>query len=153
MKYLIKTLVCFILVLTSISAKGQDNNSIPNDSIKTEKTDSVNKNHDVFDDDTGEIGPSFPGGDTALMRYLMSNIQYPQEARKSKASGTVLVKFVIDKDGSVVDAEVIRSVHPAIDKEALRVVSSMPKWKPGYQRGKPVRCRFSIPLHFTYQKK
>ncbi len=99
-----------------------------------------------------EDGPAFPGGDAALMQYFNKNIKYPQAAIDKGARGTVLVRFVVNKDGSVVDAQIAKSVEEHLDKEALRVVSAMPKWKPGKQRGKPVRCRFSVPVRFVLQQ-
>ena len=98
-----------------------------------------------------EEAPEFPGGMGALMKFLGSNIKYPTIAQKNGVQGRVIVQFVVNKDGSIVDAKVMRSVDPYLDKEALRVVSSMPKWKPGKQRGKAVRCRYTVPVMFRLQ--
>ena len=98
-----------------------------------------------------EEAPEFPGGMGALMKFLGSNIKYPTIAQENGVQGRVIVQFVVNKDGSIVDAKVMRSVDPYLDKEALRVVSSMPKWKPGKQRGKAVRCRYPVPVMFRLQ--
>ncbi|MDR2498710.1 MAG: energy transducer TonB [Tannerellaceae bacterium] len=92
--------------------------------------------------------PQFPGGDAELFRFLRDNIQYPWPAISQGISGRVTVGFVVNSDGSIVDATVLRGVDPALDKEALRVVSSMPKWTPGKQRGKPVRVKYTVPVSF-----
>lgn len=92
--------------------------------------------------------PEFPGGTSALMEYLRKNIKYPSLCRESNIQGRVIISFVVNKDGKIVDAEVVKSVHPLLDREALRVVSSMPAWKPGMQRGKPVRVRYTVPVNF-----
>lgn len=98
-----------------------------------------------------EQNPSFPGGDKALMDYLYKNIKYPSVAQDNGIQGRVLVQFVVNKDGSIVDPKVLRSVDPSLDKEAMRVVQAMPKWTPGKQRGKPVRVRFTLPVTFRLQ--
>ena len=98
-----------------------------------------------------EEAPEVPGGMGALMKFLGSNIKYPTIAQENGVQGRVIVQFVVNKDGSIVDAKVMRSVDPYLDKEALRVVSSMPKWKPGKQRGKAVRCRYTVPVMFRLQ--
>ncbi len=95
--------------------------------------------------------PEFPGGQAALMQYLSKNIRYPTIAQENGTQGRVIIQFVINRDGSVVDPVVVRSVDPYLDKEALRVVSTLPKWKPGQQRGKPVRVKFTVPVVFRLQ--
>ncbi len=85
------------------------------------------------------------------MQYLSKNIKYPTIAQENGVQGRVIVQFVVNKDGSIVDPVVARSVDPYLDKEAIRVVSSMPKWKPGMQRGKPVRVRYTLPVAFKLQ--
>ena len=92
--------------------------------------------------------PEFPGGTAALMQYLKKNIKYPTICQEQGIQGRVIVQFVVNKDGSIVDPEVIKPVNPYLDKEALRVISTMPKWKPGEQRGKPVRVKFTVPVQF-----
>jgi len=99
-----------------------------------------------------EENPEFPGGLNECLRFLSSNMRYPPVAQENGVQGRVTVSFVINQDGSIVDVEVIRSVDPSLDREAMRVVSTMPKWKPGKQRGKPVRVRFNVPVTFRLQQ-
>ena len=89
--------------------------------------------------------PSFPGGQEALMTYINHNIKYPEE---DCGQGRVTVSFIVEKDGSITNATIRRSVDPAFDREALRVVSSMPKWIPGKNNGRKVRVRFNVPVQF-----
>ena len=99
-----------------------------------------------------EEAPEFiNGGMAGLMQYLSKNIKYPTIAQENGTQGRVVVQFVVYRDGSIVDAKVMRGVDPYLDKEALRVINSMPKWKPGKQRGKPVRCRYTVPVMFRLQ--
>ncbi|MCR5158068.1 MAG: TonB family protein [Prevotella sp.] len=95
--------------------------------------------------------PKFPGGDAALMQFLSSTIKYPKDAMEQKKQGRVLVTFVVEKDGSVSDTKVVRSVFPSLDEEALRVIKAMPKWEPGMQKGKTVRVKYTIPISFRLQ--
>ncbi len=95
--------------------------------------------------------PSFPGGDAECMRFLNKNIKYPTIAQENGIQGRVILQFVVNKDGSIVDVTVARSVDPYLDKEAVRVVKMMPKWKPGKQRGKPVRVKYTLPVMFRLQ--
>lgn len=96
--------------------------------------------------------PEFPnGGMVGLMQFLSKNIKYPPIAQENGTQGRVIVQFVVNKDGSIVDAKVIRSVDPYLDKEALRVINAMPKWNPGEQRGKPVRVKYTVPVTFRLQ--
>lgn len=96
--------------------------------------------------------PEFPGGMAEMMLWLSQNVQYPKEAVKANIEGRVMVSFVVEKDGSISNAEVERSINELLDKEALRVVSAMPKWKPGMKNGQPVRARFHIPVRFEIPK-
>lgn len=98
-----------------------------------------------------EKNPEFPGGAAALMKYLKDNINYPVIAQENGIQGRVICQFVVNRDGKIVDAVVLRGVDPSLDKEALRVVNSMPKWNPGEQRGKPVRVRFTLPVQFKLE--
>ena len=101
--------------------------------------------------DRAEVAPQFPGGTAALSQYLSRNVNYPPVAIETGVQGRVLVRFVVEKDGSISSASVARSVDPALDKEALRVVRSMPRWKPGTQGGKPVRVKHTLPIDFQLQ--
>ena len=98
-----------------------------------------------------EQNPSFPGGDNELMKWLQKNLKYPPMAQENGIQGRVMVQFVVNKDGSIVDPKVIRGADPSLDKEAMRVVQAMPKWVPGKQRGKAVRVRFTLPVTFRLQ--
>ena len=95
--------------------------------------------------------PEFPGGMNELLKYLAKSIKYPVIAQENGIQGRVICAFVVNRDGSIVDAEVLRGVDPSLDKEALRVIMSMPKWKPGKQRGKPVRVKYTVPVTFRLQ--
>ena len=95
-----------------------------------------------------EDQPEFPGGTAALLEYLRKNIKYPAICRENNIQGRVLVTFIVNKDGAIVEPEVVKSVNPSLDKEALRVISGMPNWKPGSQRGKPVRVKYTVPVNF-----
>lgn len=96
-----------------------------------------------------DLMPEFPGGTAKLTEFIKTNIHYPQTCDNDSIQGRVLVGFTVEKDGSITDAKVMRSVHPDLDKEALRVVNLMPKWKPGTRNGKPVRVRYAIPFKFS----
>jgi len=104
------------------------------------------KNDMVFD--VVEVMPQFPGGQIAMLQYIMENMKYPKQAMKEGIQGRVAVSFIVEKDGSISDVKPILSVHPLLNKEAVRVVKSMPKWTPGKQNGKPVRVRFNLPIMF-----
>lgn len=98
-----------------------------------------------------EVDPEFPGGMEALIKYLSENIKYPEQAKKDKIQGRVYISFVVEKDGSVADAKVLRGIGGGCDEEALRVVNAMPKWTPGKQRNTPVRVQFNLPVAFKLQ--
>ena len=102
--------------------------------------------------DVTETMPQFPGGQGVMMKYLAANIKYPASAVKAKKQGRVIVSFVIQKDGSVTNARIVRSVDPELDAEALRIVKAMPNWTPGTQDGKPVNVNYTIPIVFSLQK-
>ncbi len=95
--------------------------------------------------------PQFPGGEGELLKFINKGIKYPVIAQENGIQGRVICAFVVNRDGSVVDAEVLRGVDPSLDKEALRVIGTMPKWKPGKQRGKPVRVKYTVPITFRLQ--
>ena len=102
--------------------------------------------------DVTETMPQFPGGQGVMMKYLAANIKYPASAVKAKKQGRVIVAFVIQKDGSVTNARIVRSVDPELDAEALRIVKAMPNWTPGTQDGKPVNVNYTIPVVFSLYK-
>ncbi len=111
---------------------------VPTDSLKA---------HFIFGD-VEEIQPSFRGGNNALKEYLRQNVVYPEQARKDSVEGRVVVSFVIEKDGSITKPAVVRSLHPLLDAEALRVVAAMPKWSPGMTMGKQVAVKYNLPVTF-----
>lgn len=98
-----------------------------------------------------EKHPEFPQGNAALMRFLSDNIDYPKEAQENGIQGRVITNFVVEKDGSITDVQVVRAVNPLLDAEAVRVIKTMPKWKPGTLKGQPVRVRFTLPVVFRLQ--
>lgn len=99
-----------------------------------------------------ETMPEFPGGQQALFKYLSENVKYPVIAQENGIQGRVICQFVVNKDGAIVDIEVVRSSGDAsLDKEAVRVIKSMPKWKAGKQRGKAVRVKYTLPVNFKLQ--
>lgn len=95
--------------------------------------------------------PEFPGGMKELLKFLQDNVKYPESAMKKNVQGRVIVQFVVEKDGTPTEFNVVRSVDPDLDAEALRVLQTMPKWKPGMQRGKIVRVKFTVPVSFKLQ--
>ena len=117
-----------------VTVMGYANSAAPEDTTKT---------FDVV-----EQMPEFPGGQTALMEFLMQTMKYPKDAMEAQAEGRVIVTFVVDAEGNVVEPKVLKKVHPSLDAEAVRVVSAMPKWKPGRQSGKAVRVKYTIPIAF-----
>ena len=99
-----------------------------------------------------ENAPEFPGGEDSLYAYIARNIKYPEAAKKEKIEGRVFVTFVVEKDGQVSSAKILRDIGGGCGEEAIRVVKSMPKWKPGTQRGNPVRFQFNLPVSFMLGK-
>ena len=101
--------------------------------------------------DVVEEMPQFPGGPSALFEYLSKNIKYPVVAEENGVQGRVIVTFVVERDGSITDVKVVKSVDPSLDKEATRVVKSMPHWIPGKQNGSAVRVKYTVPVTFKLQ--
>lgn len=93
--------------------------------------------------------PAFPGGEAKLFEYLGKNIKYPQIAKEAGISGVVYVNFVVGAQGNITDVKVLRGIGGGCDEEAVRVVKNMPKWKPGKQRGKPVKVSYNLPIRFS----
>lgn len=112
----------------------------------TTSTAQTKKNNMVFD--VVEVMPQYPGGQIAMLKYIMENIKYPEQAMKKGIQGRVAVSFIVEKDGSISNVRPVHPVHPLLDKEAVRVVKSMPKWSPGKQHGKPVRVQLIVPIMF-----
>nr|WP_295351659.1 energy transducer TonB [uncultured Prevotella sp.] len=101
--------------------------------------------------DVVEEMPHFPGGPAALQAFLSSNTKYPVVAQENGVQGRVIVSFVVERDGSITDVRVVRSVDPSLDREASRVVRSMPRWSPGKQNGSAVRVKYTVPVVFRLQ--
>lgn len=119
---------------------------VADEPVKVEKPEVETKIFDVV-----EQMPSFPGGNSALMQYLAQNIKYPVVAQENGVQGRVVVSFVVERDGSITDVRVVRSVDPSLDREATRVVKSMPNWIPGKQNGSAVRVKYNVPVAFRLQ--
>ncbi|TCD12102.1 energy transducer TonB [Pedobacter frigidisoli] len=98
-----------------------------------------------------DIMPEFPGGMTALRKYISNNLQYPDEAQENEVSGTVYAKFVITKDGSVANIEIERKLGYGCDQEVIRILRRMPKWSPGKLKGKAVNYLYRMPIRFALQ--
>ncbi|NLL27453.1 MAG: energy transducer TonB [Bacteroidales bacterium] len=98
-----------------------------------------------------EKQPEFPGGESALIEYINKNISYPQQARDKNIQGTVFVTFVIEANGSISNAKILKGIGGGCDEEAIRIVKNMPPWEPGKQRGKPVRVQYNLPIKFIAQ--
>lgn len=98
-----------------------------------------------------EFPPEFPGGTAKMMQFIQDELRYPIIAQENNIQGRVICQFTVKRDGSVGDIKVLRSVDPSLDKEAIRVIQSMPKWKPGRQRTKAVNCKFTLPIVFRLQ--
>ncbi|MEX0966017.1 MAG: energy transducer TonB [Bacteroidia bacterium] len=95
-----------------------------------------------------EVPPEFPGGEDALYKYIGENLVYPRRAKKKNIVGSVVVTFVIERDGSISSIKVLKSPHRLLSKETIRLVEGMPKWTPGYQRGDTVRVQFVLPIRY-----
>ena len=115
-----------------------------------QKTVVSQSNQNVYDQ--VEEMPEFPGGMPALIEFLQTNIKYPKDAIKQEVGGRVMVMFVVETDGSLSNVRVARKVFPSLDAEAVRVVKSMPKWKPGKEKGRLVRVNFTMPIVFSVKK-
>ncbi|MBO7609622.1 MAG: energy transducer TonB [Muribaculaceae bacterium] len=115
-----------------------------------QKTVVSQSNQNVFD--SVEQMPEFPGGMSALIDFLSSNIKYPEDAIKQNVGGRVMVMFVVETDGSITNVRVARAVFPSLDTEAIRVVKSMPNWKPGKEKGRVVRVNYTLPVVFSIKK-
>ena len=114
-------------------------------------TNAMAQNKEVATDkvlEKAEVMPEFPGGEQAMMKFIAENVKYPEKAKEEGVMGRVFLGFVVEKDGSVNEVRVLRSIGGGCDEEAVRVIKSMPKWKPGIQDGKAVRVNYQIPIHF-----
>lgn len=128
---------------------------LQSDSLKYDELVNWNPNEELAYNEVIEIDkvdekPSFPGGESAMKSYLNSNVKYPVEAQENCIQGRVIVQFIIEKDGSISDVKISRSVDPSLDREALRVVKAMPKWNPGKLQGIPARVKNEVPVVFRF---
>lgn len=94
--------------------------------------------------------PEYPGGEEALKNFIAENISYPEQAKKNGVTGKVYISFIVNKAGEVQDARVVRGVHPELDKESLRVVNKLKKFKPGIKDGEPVNVAYTLPINFAH---
>ena len=131
------------------TTQSSDNNMIPAQTADEGSVPSTDNNKNIFV--AVEEQAVFPGGMPELMKYLAMNIRYPKEAHDANIQGRVIIKFIVNEDGSISDAKVVRGVSKELDEEATRVVMSMPKWTPGKNGGKPVASYFTIPISFKLQ--
>lgn len=139
-----------IEVADDVSTVGEDMDAAPNIVWIPPVVEAEEVAEDVIHEHV-EIMPDFPGGMAALMKYLGTNIKYPTISQEMGSAGKVIVQFVVDKDGTITNPAVVRGVDAYLDKEAIRVISSMPKWKPGVQNGKKVRVKYTVPVVFRLQ--
>ena len=160
-----KLLLSSIIIGLGVTAYGQDTvksqASVKKEETKVDsiikinkdslniKQDSINYNPAVIIDYI-EVKPQFPGGDKALMKWLSENVYYPKEGADD-VQGRVFCRFIVEKDGSISDVEVVRSLEPAFDTIAVSIIKSMPKWIPGTQNGKAVRVYYTLPVTFKLQ--
>jgi len=141
MKSILITIVCITFSLlinaqTADSVKTTENNKLKENEIEKEVFLILDK------------APQFPGGENAMMKFLGENMKYPKVAREAGIQGTVYLSFVVGADGSISTVQVTNGIGGGCDEEAVRVVQSMPKWKPGIQRGKPVPVNYTLPICF-----
>ncbi|MDP4292302.1 MAG: energy transducer TonB [Bacteroidota bacterium] len=153
-----------ISLIDQIAIKAMNDNTNPTDTTTNNKKDTVSSN--VLGGGSGatrkaepdleeptsftiiEEKPVYPGGTDAMLKFLGSNLKYPHIAKEAGILGTVIVSFIVEKDGSITNVKIVRGLGGGCNDEAIRVISMMPKWSPGKQRSKPVRCQCHIPINF-----
>ena len=135
-----------LAALTSCESQLTEMNA--DNSISSAMTQSVGNRISGWMGDVVERQPYFPGGQQALLEFLRQNVNYPEQARKDSIEGRVVLSFVVETDGSITEPTVVRSLHPLLDAEALRVIKLMPKWEPGYQGDSLVRVKYNLPFTF-----
>lgn len=114
--------------------------------MSAQKTVIAKKNQKVFE--VVEQMPEYPGGQVALFEFMMNNVKYPKDAEKKKVEGKVYMSFIVEPDGSISEVKPLKNVYPSLDAEGVRVISAMPKWKPGRQKGQLVRVHYVLPITF-----
>lgn len=142
-----KTILLFLLFSFAFSpiAKSYNGNNIRLTKIISEDEDTIKNDEEVYS--VVECMPSFPGN---VNQWLSANVVYPDAAAKNDIQGKVFIKFVVRKDGTITNVEVMRSIDSLLDNEAIRVIKLMPKWRPGYNNGIPVSCWFVLPITFRF---
>jgi TonB family protein len=150
-KYLLILPVAFALMLLNTAATAS-----PAIYLNVENYEAIDEIAIMQNDDpifeVVEQQPLFPGGPTAMMQWLSENLNYPEEVAEQGIQGRVVVSFVVEKDGSITNAQVVRGIDPLLDREAVRVVQAMPNWQPGKQGGEVVRVRFNVPITFRLSR-
>lgn len=145
MKFIPFTIFIALIGISNLALAQTEESSSPN---KT--TVPTTSNEEVFT--LVEQLPEYPGGKAMMHEYMAKNFKYPIPAKNNNIQGRVYVTFVIEKDGSVSNAQVVRGIGSGCDEEALRLVNSMPKWTPGIQKGEPVRVKYTLPISFKLQQ-
>lgn len=144
-----KIAAVLFLVLSTAAAQAQVPENIDNISPQTisdkPSTSEMKTEAFVFVEEM----PQFPGGQDALFKFIAQNLKYPKDAVEMDIQGKVYVRFIVEADGRVTNVNVVRGIHSSLDNEAVRVVNSMPEWKPGKQNGKDVRVQFTLPINFS----
>jgi len=156
-KYLILLpLVFFLVTVNSCTNKTDESQGVEDESVEQamSENDSITvkpteEKEEVFV--VVQNQPEYPGGTPALMKFLGDNINYPKTAQEEGLQGRVILNFVVEKDGSITDVQIVRGIAPSLDEEAIRVVKAMPKWKPGTQNGEIVRVRYTLPVVYRLQ--
>lgn len=136
----------YILLLTDSSASSSTVADADKQGIRKQKPSSLSKEAEVYE--SVDKMPQYPGGPSALFEFLSKNIRYPIDAEKKGVQGRVVVSFIVEKDGAITIDKILKSVSPSLDNEAIRVIKSMPTWKPGKNKRKKVRVKYSVPVTF-----
>ncbi|MEZ5195845.1 MAG: energy transducer TonB [Bacteroidales bacterium] len=140
-------MVLALIFSASVSERIIAQESMSDKELKAEQFKQQKQESDVYTE--VEKMPEYPGGDDARIKFLVENIKYPAEARKNGVRGTVFVAFIVEKDGEISNVKALKGIGGGCDEEAVRVISMMPNWKPGMQKGKPVRVQFNMPIKFN----
>lgn len=150
MKKIIIVLIFQVLIAGILSAQPDSIAINLNDTIQQELYEALSKLVDTVCENP-DVKPEFPNGPDALKRYIAKTVIYPRSAAMHKEQGRVFVKFIVETDGTVGQVEIARGISPALDAEAIRVIKSLPVWKPGIKDGKPVRVSYAVPINFRLQ--
>lgn len=142
-----KMILTFSIVFACLQLQAQE--KIENSSQEIVKEDTVKKEDVVFA--FVEVMPEYPGGEDALIRFLQKNLRYPAEAASKNIQGSVMVEFIVEKDGSISNSRIMKGIGGGCNEESLRVIKLMPKWKPAKQAGEFVRVYYAVPITFRLQ--